>query len=154
MQIERIRYSPLSPRTPVARSVTPTRATDTPVGMLHVLSKGLRLVARSPFLLTISLYVVNCIVCGQVMHLMAVVSHDDADVFHPLRYIFLNKMCASFIYFAFVAIWSDAIGSAEQRMQFVASINTQVGVLTLGTQALVIIVSWQGPPACGCDGMS
>jgi hypothetical protein len=41
-------------------------------------------------------------------------------------------MCASFIYFAFVAIWSNAIDSAEQRMQFVASINTQVGVLTLG----------------------
>jgi hypothetical protein len=44
-------------------------------------------------------------------------------------------MCASFIYFAFVAIWSNAIDSAEQRMQFVASINTQVGVLTLGIAA-------------------
>lgn len=46
-------------------------------------------------------------------------------------YILLNKMTASLIYFTFVAIWSSAIDSAEERVRYVANINMQVGIITL-----------------------
>ena len=48
------------------------------------------------------------------------------------RYIFLNKMSASVLYFVFVAIWSESIDSAEDRVRFVADINSLVGLMTLG----------------------